>query len=154
MWRWALMCFMRLDQVPRFIYFYFWSITLSNRHKLYSVEFFWSGCSGLSSMRLLLSGVPLLPFFGPLDLGRTPDVYVSEGVRCTRVKVIRVEVSQNVVHARTTGWMTSTRAGKGRDFGLQPRRSNPRKGTCFELSEWKALGSWTLEVRLSAILFW
>ena len=32
--------------------------------------------------------------------------------RCTRVKVIRVEVSQNVVHARTTGWMTSTRAGK------------------------------------------
>ena len=32
--------------------------------------------------------------------------------RCTRVKVIRVEVSQNVVHARTTGWMTSTRQGK------------------------------------------
>ena len=29
--------------------------------------------------------------------------------RCTRVKVIRVEVSQNVVHARTTGWMTCTR---------------------------------------------
>ena len=46
--------------------------------------------------------------------------------RCTRVKVIRVEVSQNVVHARTTGWMTSTRPGKLRDFGLQPRRSNPR----------------------------
>ena len=64
----------------------------------------------------------------------------------TGVKVIRVEVSQNVVslHARTTGWMTYTRAGKGQDFGLQPRRSNPRRGTCFELSEWKALGSWTL----------
>ena len=46
--------------------------------------------------------------------------------RCTRVKVIRVEVSQNVVHARTTGWMTSTRPGKLRDFGLQLRGSNPR----------------------------
>ena len=46
--------------------------------------------------------------------------------RCTRVKVIRVEVSQNVVHARTTGWMTSTLPGKLRDFGLQPRGSNPR----------------------------
>ena len=32
-------------------------------------------------MKLLLSSVPLLPFFGPLDLGRTPDVYVSAGVR-------------------------------------------------------------------------
>ena len=32
-------------------------------------------------MRLLLSGFPLLPFFGPLDLGRTPGVYVSAGVR-------------------------------------------------------------------------
>ena len=30
---------------------------------------------------LLLSGVLLLPFFCPLDLGRTPDVYVSAGVR-------------------------------------------------------------------------
>ena len=29
---------------------------------------------------LFLSGVPLLPFFWPLDLGRTPDVYVSAGV--------------------------------------------------------------------------
>ena len=45
---------------------------------------------------------------------------------CTRVKVIRVEVSQNVVHARTTGWMTSTRPGKLRNFGLQLRRSNQR----------------------------
>ena len=51
--------------------------------------------------------------------------------RCTRVKVIRVEVSQNVVHARTTGWMTSTRPGKLRDFGLQPRRSNPRSRNLF-----------------------
>ena len=34
----------------------------------------------------------------------------------SRVKVIRVEVSQNVVHARTTGWMTSARPGKLRDF--------------------------------------
>ena len=73
--------------------------------------------------------------------------------RCTRVKVIRVEVSQNDVHARITGWMTSTRAGKGRDFSLQPRGSNPRRGTCFELSEWKALGSGTFDVRLNAILF-
>ena len=53
------------------------------------------------------------------------------GRRCTRVKVIRVEVSQNVVHARTTGWMTSTRPGKLRDFGLQPRRSNPRSRNLF-----------------------
>ena len=51
--------------------------------------------------------------------------------RCTRVKVIRVEVSQNIVHARTTGWMTSTRPGKLRDFGLQPRRSNPRSRNLF-----------------------
>ena len=51
--------------------------------------------------------------------------------RCTRVKVIRVEVSQNVVHARTTGWMTSTRPGKLRDFGLQPRKSNPRSRNLF-----------------------
>ena len=28
------------------------------------------------------------------------------------------------------------------------------RGTCFELSEWKALGSWTLEVRLNANLFY
>ena len=27
------------------------------------------------------------------------------------------------------------------------------RGTCFERSEWKALGSWTLEVRLNANLF-
>ena len=53
--------------------------------------------------------------------------------RCTLVKVIRVEVSQNVVHARTIakGWMTSTRPGKLRDFGLQPRRSNPKRGNCL-----------------------
>ena len=51
--------------------------------------------------------------------------------RCTRVKVIRVEVSQNVVHARTTGWMTSARPGKLWDFGLQPRRSNPRSRNLF-----------------------
>ena len=25
--------------------------------------------------------------------------------------------------------------------------------TCFKLSEWKAFGSWTLEVKLNAILF-
>ena len=54
------------------------------------------------------------------------EQFGSASSRCTRVKVIRVEVSQNVVHARTTGWMTSTRPGKLRDFGLQPRRSNPR----------------------------
>ena len=51
--------------------------------------------------------------------------------RCTRVKVIRVELSQNVVHARTMGWMTSTRPGKLRDFGLQPRGSNPRSRNLF-----------------------
>ena len=73
--------------------------------------------------------------------------------RCTRVKVIRVEVSKNVVTARTKGWTTSTRPGKLRDFGLQPRRSNPRRGTCFEPSKQKSLGSWTFEVRLFAILF-
>ena len=55
------------------------------------------------------------------------DKKVSRGLlrkAGTRVKVIRVEVSQNVVHARTSGWMTSTRPGKLRDFGhrgLQPR---------------------------------
>ena len=49
--------------------------------------------------------------------------------------VIRVEVSQNVVQARTTGWMISTRPGKRRDFGLQPRTSNLSRRTCFELSE-------------------
>ena len=72
--------------------------------------------------------------------------------RCTRVKVIRVEVTQNIVDAHTTGWMTSTRPVKLRDFRLQPRRSNPRSGTCFELSERKALCSWNLEVRLDASL--
>ena len=44
---------------------------------------------------------------------------------------VRVEVSQNVVHTRTTGWVTSTRPGKLRDFGLQPRRSNPRSRNLF-----------------------
>ena len=57
--------------------------------------------------------------------------FFRKWVRCTRVKVIRVEVSQNVVHARTTGWMTSTRPGKLRDFGLPPRRSNPRSRNLF-----------------------
>ena len=61
--------------------------------------------------------------------------------RYTRVKVIHAEVSQNVVHARTKGWMTSTRPigpGKLRDFGLQWPGSNPGRGTCFELLEWNA----------------
>ena len=60
-----------------------------------------------------------------------PTFTALSSSRCTRVKVIRVEVSQNVVHARTTGWMTSTRPGKLRDFGLQPRRSNPRSRNLF-----------------------
>ena len=62
---------------------------------------------------------------------KTAFPILSTNDRCTRVKVIRVEVSQNVVHARTTGWMTSTRPGKLRDFGLQPRRSNPRSRNLF-----------------------
>ena len=76
------MCFMRVDEVPRFIYFIF------NRSRFPTgtsyIPLSSSGLvvrTGLSSMRLVLSGVPLLPFFGPLDLGRTPDVYVSAGVR-------------------------------------------------------------------------
>ena len=77
---------------------------------------------------------------------RKSPTFVATGIglitqcRCTRVKVIRVEVSQNVVHARTTGWMTSTRPGKLRDFGLQPRRSHPRSRNLFldlgEKSTW------------------
>ena len=55
--------------------------------------------------------------------------------RCTHVKVIRVEVSQNVLHTRTKGWLTSTRSGIFLYFGLRPRRSNPRRTICFEPSE-------------------
>ena len=56
------MCFMRVDEVPRFIYFIF------NRSRFPTgtsyIPLSSSGLvvrTGLSSMRLVLSGVPLLP---------------------------------------------------------------------------------------------